>query len=457
MPKVSIIVRTKNEEKWIASCLEAIREQNFKDYEIVLVDDGSTDRTLEKAEPFGVKLVHYSGAYLPGKSLNVGIRQSIGDFFVCISGHCIPTTPDWLGNLVRNFDDPKVAGVYGRQEPLPFSADRDKRDLLTVFGLDRKVQTKDSFFHNANSMLRRSLWDQVPFDEETTNIEDRLWAKAMLEKGFSLVYEPEASVYHWHGIHQDGDSERCRNVVRILESLDLLSSVQTSKKTSNLKVCAVIPIKGDPLEVEGRSLLEYTIRRAKQSELINHVYVYTDSQRTADIALRLGAEVPFLRPTQLSHDYVGMEGVLKQFVLDIEKAGIVPDVIISMTETYPFRSRKIVDEMIKELFYKKLDALIPVYAEYKSCFRKQGKSYEWLDKGFVPRQYKDPIYVSLAGLGMVVSALALKKGPISEGNVGIYPVENALSPIEVTPESDKHHMAKLLDEFWEKEPVTATR
>src|SRR4051812_28835784 len=103
-PKVSLIIRTKNEEKWISSCLEAIYEQNFKDFEVVLVDDRSTDRTREKASSFKIKLVEYTGPYLPGKSLNFGIAQSTGRFIVCLSGHCIPTHADWLGNLLRNFD-----------------------------------------------------------------------------------------------------------------------------------------------------------------------------------------------------------------------------------------------------------------------------------------------------------------------------------------------------------------
>src|SRR3989338_8187347 len=96
-----------------------------------------------------------------------------------------------------------------------FTSDSDKRDLALIFGLDRKVQEKDSFFHNANSMIRKKMWLQVPFDETVSNIEDRVWANEILKKGFKIVYDPEASVYHYHGIHQNGDEERCKNVVRI--------------------------------------------------------------------------------------------------------------------------------------------------------------------------------------------------------------------------------------------------
>ena len=48
--KVSIIIRTKNEDNWIESCLKAIETQNYKNYEILIVDNNSTDRTLEIAK-----------------------------------------------------------------------------------------------------------------------------------------------------------------------------------------------------------------------------------------------------------------------------------------------------------------------------------------------------------------------------------------------------------------------
>src|SRR3972149_4181520 len=91
-----------------------------------------------------------------------------------------------------------VAIQYGGKDGLAFTQDADKRDLSIIFGLDRRVQRKDSFFHNANSMIRKSLWEEVPFDETVTNIEDRIWAEKMLQRGYRIVYEPEASGYHFH-------------------------------------------------------------------------------------------------------------------------------------------------------------------------------------------------------------------------------------------------------------------
>ena len=79
-------------------------------------------------------------------------------------------------------------------------------------------------FHNANSIIKREIWNSYPFDEKTTNIEDRLWGQEMIQNNFKLKYEPEASVYHYHGIHQDGHQVRLRNVVKIIEKQNKISN-----------------------------------------------------------------------------------------------------------------------------------------------------------------------------------------------------------------------------------------
>ena len=164
-PEVSIIIRTKNEEKYIKHCLEKIKSQKFKNFEVIIVDNYSTDLTVKKAKQFTNKIVKIKN-FKPGKAINDGIKASKGNIIVVLSAHCIPVNDNWLGNLIKNLNDKKVAGVYGRQEPMQYTSDVDKRDLLTIFGLDKKVQIKDTFFHNANSAFKKDIWKKIPFDEK---------------------------------------------------------------------------------------------------------------------------------------------------------------------------------------------------------------------------------------------------------------------------------------------------
>ena len=82
-PKISIVIRTKNEERWILKCIKAIQDQTFKNFEIIIVDNKSSDKTIEKAKLCGVKKIISIENYLPGLALNTGIRKSSGDFIVC--------------------------------------------------------------------------------------------------------------------------------------------------------------------------------------------------------------------------------------------------------------------------------------------------------------------------------------------------------------------------------------
>ena len=102
-PKVSIIVRTKNEERWIYHCLENIILQCYKNHEIIVVDDNSTDQTKNIVKSFDVKLLNFVGEYYPARALNLGISEAKGDFLVFISGHCIPKNLHWLENLLAPF------------------------------------------------------------------------------------------------------------------------------------------------------------------------------------------------------------------------------------------------------------------------------------------------------------------------------------------------------------------
>ena len=56
-PKVSIIIRTKNEERWITACLDAVFSQNYKDFEVIIVDNKSNDRTLDKIKSFNIQKI----------------------------------------------------------------------------------------------------------------------------------------------------------------------------------------------------------------------------------------------------------------------------------------------------------------------------------------------------------------------------------------------------------------
>jgi len=132
----------------------------------------------------------------------------------------------------------------------------------------------------------------------------------VLQKGYKIVYEPEASVYHYHGIHQNGNVERCTNIVGILKNLHSDYS-HKSIEVDKLDIVALIPMRGTIKYLNDLPLLSYTIKRALESQFIKKVIVSTDSDDIAKLAKELGAEVPFIRDASLSKDYVDVAKVLQ--------------------------------------------------------------------------------------------------------------------------------------------------
>jgi glycosyltransferase involved in cell wall biosynthesis len=436
-PSVSIIIRTKNEERWVNPCFEALHGQIYQDFEIIVVDNQSTDKTIEKIHQFPVEKILDITDYLPGKALNLGIEQSVGEYIVCLSAHCVPTSRTWLETLVNALEEDKnYAGVYGRQEPMSYSSPADKRDLLLLFGLDRKIQHKDSFFHNANSIIRRKCWEEVPFDPQITNIEDRIWGQEVLTRGYKVLYEPEASVYHYHGIHQDGNPERLRNVVNIIESRH--ANYRSGQLNADqLKIAAIIPVRGETRFLNGKPLLGYTIRAARQSEYIDQIFVSTDSEYTAEVARKEGAECPYLRPKQLSEAHVSLSTVQKFSLEKIEAGGYLPDLIVHLEETFPFRIPGLLDGMIRHLLADGFDSVISARPESGWMWRESPDgSFQRVDSGDVPREFKEQSLIGLHGIGCVTHPEYVRNESMIGKKTGLYKVDHPLAGFEVRdPES----------------------
>lgn len=202
---ISILIRTKNEAKDLPKALELIRQQSLKSTEIIVVDSGSTDGTVEIIQQQkDIKLIEMKPEeFTFGRSLNLGCQAAKGDIIISLSAHAFPCDRDWLKHLVQHFDNPQVAGVYGKQAPQRDAWPPVQRDYLEYYGEQIRIQTNpekfnDHAFSNANSAIRRQCWEKRFFDETLTGNEDQEWAQAMLKKGYKIVYEPKAAVYHSH-------------------------------------------------------------------------------------------------------------------------------------------------------------------------------------------------------------------------------------------------------------------
>ena len=173
----SIVIRCYNEAGYLPKLFDALKCQTLRDYEVVVVDSVSDDGTLEIVKGEDVILRHISKAEFSfGRSLNIGCDAAASEFLVFISAHCYPELETWLENLLDGFVDDQGTAVYGRQRGAPDSYFAE-RQVFKKWYPDVSVPRQDTpFSSNANFAIRKSLWEQLPYDETLTGLEGVAWA-----------------------------------------------------------------------------------------------------------------------------------------------------------------------------------------------------------------------------------------------------------------------------------------
>ena len=223
---IGIVIRTLNESELIGRCLEILhRQEGPFELDILVVDSGSTDATLEIARAHGARIVELPPSDFDySTALNTGIDRVEGDVIMSLSAHAIPLDEHWLQRMTVPFEDGRVAGVASRQIPWPNAPWHEVQRLQDQFGNARRVYSAadlgEIVFSNAASGISRSVWRDEPFTLPA--VEDIEWARRVVSAGWTIVYEPEAGVYHSHAESARAQARRLIDIGRVADGEDAL-------------------------------------------------------------------------------------------------------------------------------------------------------------------------------------------------------------------------------------------
>jgi glycosyltransferase involved in cell wall biosynthesis len=204
-PRISVVIPVHNSEETIGKCLDSLSRLDHQDFEVIIVDDGSTDGTAGICESFpGVKVINVDKNG-PSKARNIGIEAARGEFVAFTDGDCLVDRL-WLDELERGFSDPMIAGVGGDQKSPEDDTEVGKRIqnfLKTIGFVTGYIKTDEAMKateHNpsCNAMYRkRVLKDVGGFDEGLWPGEDVELDLKITNQGHTLIYNPKAVVYHY--------------------------------------------------------------------------------------------------------------------------------------------------------------------------------------------------------------------------------------------------------------------
>ena len=205
--KISIIIRTYNEQKHLKEVLDSINNQSYKNYEIIIVDSESTDNTLNIIKDYDCKLIKIRKSdFNYSYASNVGASNSSGDLLCYLSGHSVPVKSNYLELINDTFQNELVAGCYGEVKALSDGGIAEKlfnnlgyiKCKLRGIEIDKDIHP--GILSCSNACIRKSIWLKHHFVEELgKGGEDVEMAYYMLSRKLYVVKNPDILVYHSHG------------------------------------------------------------------------------------------------------------------------------------------------------------------------------------------------------------------------------------------------------------------
>ncbi len=199
-PKVSIIMRSFNEAWALGDTLKALTQQDYRNWELIVIDSGSSDGSEKIIRAF--QPAHFiqiqPHEYNPSKVMNHGMRLASTPFGIFLNADATPQGNAWLRPMVNALQAPKTAAVFGRQIPRPDCQAVFACDYERCFGPQRESAQWDHFFSMVSSGLRKDVWSQRGFREDLQYAEDDEYTRWCKAQGYTIEYCPDSIAMHSH-------------------------------------------------------------------------------------------------------------------------------------------------------------------------------------------------------------------------------------------------------------------
>lgn len=202
MDNISVIIRNRNESEYIGFAIQSCLDY-FKNPEIIIVDNNSTDDSLEIVNLFKdrttIKVITIND-YTPGKSINMGVKEASHDLILILSAHAQITA---INKKQIQSDLNTYVAVFGKQTPIYKGKKISKRYIWSHFkdiaeeNMYSQIENR-YFLHNAFCFYNKETLIKYPFDEKLSGKEDRYWAIDMRNRNENYLYDGKLTCNHFY-------------------------------------------------------------------------------------------------------------------------------------------------------------------------------------------------------------------------------------------------------------------
>jgi glycosyltransferase involved in cell wall biosynthesis len=195
-PLVSIVVGVRNMETTIGPCIESLLAQNYPSKEIIIIDDGSSDKTSTIIQNYPVRLITTEKRGI-SHARNLGYLQAQGEYVAYTDADCT-VAPDWLSVMMPHFQNSEIALIGGTTI---FQTDGSLSSVYRQIEFEKRNQNvpegEVNWAGGPGCVFRKKVLEELGgFNPKWEHGEDAEISFMIAEKGYKIIKEPLAVSYH---------------------------------------------------------------------------------------------------------------------------------------------------------------------------------------------------------------------------------------------------------------------
>ncbi len=422
-PLVTVYITNYNYGSFIKEAIESVLNQSLKDFELIIIDDGSTDHSKNIIEEFTfrdeVKVIYQENKGL-NITNNVAIQAATGKYIIRLDADDY-LHQDALKLMSAKLEsDPELGLVFPNYFYVDMEGELIGEEKRHDFQND--VVLLDQPAHGACTMIRLDFLKQVGGYNEAYTCQDgyELWVK--FTQNFKVAnHSSPLFYYRQHGSNLTADEQK------ILKTRALINEEFVNEKQYHTGTLAIIPIRGGTQDIafkslNGTNLLELKLKEVFRSKNINKVVVTSPDPRVEALlnSVTNGKTVQFHHRKKIeAKHFHNLNPTINEIVTLEKSKGFEFDVISILTLEYPFLEAYKMDDVINTMLVFGSDSIIGVKSDNSVFYQHHGDGlHPILDRDKYTRLEREALYKQVGGITAVRKNSFLKSKEMVTGSVG---------------------------------------